>query len=306
MAAARAAAAASTPAAARTATTTVVAPAAPERTPAEERARDRRVFRKIVTYMYVLPALVISLAFNLVPSLILANQDGPAVAVVHPDPVPPPPTPPDPVPPPPPPPPPPEPAPQPARVVRPAPDPAPPPQTAPDPRAAAFIQQTGIDDPVLFSVYRGADTNGDGTLDWHELHAFQKWVYRSCRYEFNNAALPPDQFGAVGGGDCEDFSLYTCGLLTYWGIECYVGVFAPRSNPYGPGSHAVALMVVSNPLIYRSPITIQDGPGITPAARGMTVIPIDYDVIDGFTNATPNPWVLTHVFEARPIYGTYM
>jgi hypothetical protein len=171
----------------------------------------------LVPYLYV--------AFVGVPPVIAAVLEDVTVAArVRPEPVrPDPPLPP-----------PPEPAPQPP--PQPAPTPPPPP---PDPRAVAFVTRTGIDDPILFSVYRGADTNRDGILSWTELQVFQTWVHRSFRYELNTAALAPDRF-------------------------------------------------------------------IAPPARGRTAIPIDYDIVGGFTNATPKPWVLTHVFEQRPIYGTYM
>jgi hypothetical protein len=68
----------------------------------------------------------------------------------------------------------------------------------------------------------------------------------------------------------------------------------------------VALMVVEDPGFYKYTITVADGATIAHPARGRTVIPIDYDVVGGFTRATPNPWVLAGVYEQRPIYGTYM
>lgn len=264
--------------------------------PAGEKPRRRLGAWKILGILYALLVPYVYIVFVGVPPAIAAVLEDVTVAArVRPEPVRPDP-PPLPLPPPPP-----EPAPQPP--PQPAPTPPPPP---PDPRAVAFVTRTGIDDPILFSVYRGADTNRDGILSWTELQAFQTWVYRSFRYELNTTALAPNRFGAVGGGDCEDFALYTCGLLTYWGIECYIGVFAPAGNPFGGGSHAVALMVVEDPGFYKCTITVADGATIAHPARGRTVIPIDYDVVGGFTRATPNPWVLTHVYEQRPIYGTYM
>ncbi|MFP4212355.1 MAG: transglutaminase domain-containing protein, partial [Alkalispirochaeta sp.] len=175
-----------------------------------------------------------------------------------------------------------------------------------DARAVSFTAETAIDDPILLEVYRGADTNGDDRLSWNELEAFQRWVKRRFRYEHNSTALPPDQFGAVGGGDCEDFALYTCGLLAYWGYECYVGVFVPAGQPYSQNAHAVALMVVDDPAWYPVTIDIGDWPHATAPAssRTKTVIPIDYDVVGGFTEATPDPWVLSTVYVATSIYGT--
>jgi len=167
---------------------------------------------------------------------------------------------------------------------------------------------TEIDDPILFEVYRGADTNGDDRLSWSELEAFQRWVYRGFRYEHNGTALAPDRFGAVGGGDCEDFALYTCGLLVFWGYECYIGVFAPPGQPYSRIAHAVALMVVDDPERYPLSIDLSDwySASVPASARKKTVIPIDYDVVGGFTNATPDPWALYTVYEATSIYGTWL
>jgi hypothetical protein len=291
----------------------------------DDKALHRRVFWRIITFMYVLPGVGLYLLFGVVmeePSD--SRRESPSVtplpAVVRPEPEPEPeprPAPPEVVRP--------EPAPQPrpvpARVTPPArtvpspspsppnpsPSPTPPPPSRPaDPRAVAFTDYTGIADPVLFSIYRRADSNRDGTLSWNELEAFQRWVYRSFRYRNNATALAPHEFGVAGGGDCEDFALYTCGLLAYWGYECYIGSFAPVKNRAGGVSHAVALLVVSGPEPYDFTIKLRDADPMPPGARGRHVIPIDYDVVGGFTNATPDPWILRAVYEPTEIYGSYM
>jgi hypothetical protein len=67
-----------------------------------------------------------------------------------------------------------------------------------------------------------ADAGGDGALGWSELASFQAWLDRRYAYRSNEPALRPDEFLAQGGGDC-DWSLFTCGLLRYWGWDPYVG-----------------------------------------------------------------------------------
>jgi hypothetical protein len=171
---------------------------------------------------------------------------------------------------------------------------------------AAFADQTGITDPILNYIYRLADLNGDNRLSWNELQTFQNWVYQNFRYQANTTALAPDDFGVAGGGDCEDFSLYTCGLLSFWGYESYVGVFAPQANPNSFSNHAVALLVVDKPAQFQSPIKLTADHRFPATAHAKTVIPIDYQVLDGFTNATPNPWVLIAVYEPHKIYGATM
>lgn len=202
-------------------------------------------------------------------------------------------------------------------VITPDPDPdpapVPPPSPVPPPprlshRATSFSSNTGIDDRILFQVYEDADTNGDQRLNWSELVAFQRWVYGSFRYQFNDTALRPDQFGVSGGGDCEDYSLYTCGLLQYWGIECYVGVFADAPS-VSANSHAVALVPVG--LFPDTPATvitihIDSTYHSASTAVGRTVIPIDYDAVGHFTNATPNPRYLIRVYVPKDIYGWRM
>ncbi len=268
--------------------------------PTTEKSLHRRFFRKILVRMYLLPGFGLYVLFGGVmeenPGT--ARPDTGTVTVVRP-----------------------EPSPQKAIPVPPRtspvsrpesvpqrqstqPSPIPPP--AVDTRAVVFTNHSGIDDSVLLSIYRRADRDGDGRLSRSELEYFQGWVYRSFRYEENGAALAPDRFGAVGGGDCEDFALYTCGLLAYWGYECYVGGFSPVGKPFGRGSHGVALLVVHDAGPQDVTIKLNDASSIPPAARGKTVIPIDYDVVGGFTNATPDPWMLVAVYEPTEIYGSNM
>jgi len=113
-----------------------------------------------------------------------------------------------------------------------------------------------------------------------ELEAFQAKLDREFRYLNNETALRPDQFVAQGGGDCEDWALMACGLLRYWGWECYIGCYAP---PGGQEAHAVWCAPAAAP------------PG--------QYVPVDYEVVGGLSEATGRHYRLTRLFEPEELYG---
>jgi len=82
-------------------------------------------------------------------------------------------------------------------------------------RLPRFVEALGFFDPDLAGRYLDADLNGSGRLSFEELRVFQQQTYRNFRYEENGLALRPDKFLAIGGGDGEDFALYSAGLLRY-------------------------------------------------------------------------------------------
>lgn len=84
-------------------------------------------------------------------------------------------------------------------------------------RLPRFVEAMGFFNPDLACRYLDADLNGSGRLSFDELRAFQERTYRDFRYETNELALRPDEFLAAGGGDCEDFALYTPEKA--WGLE---------------------------------------------------------------------------------------
>ena len=89
---------------------------------------------------------------------------------------------------------------------------------------------TGIAESELETLYERADTDGNGCLAWAELSSFQARLARTYAYLSNEPALRPDQFMRSGGGDCEDWALFTCGLLRYWGWDPWVGSFGPGGS----------------------------------------------------------------------------
>jgi hypothetical protein len=164
---------------------------------------------------------------------------------------------------------------------------------------------TGIADPALIHKYLAADLDGSGKLSFTELEAFQKATYRNFSYIDNDYALRPDLFLAAGGGDCEDFALYTAGLLRFWGWEPYIASFAPSSHGIG---HAVCLSFEegSIPAAYSyytlSSWTTMDGAALKPGRY----IAIDYDIVGGLTNAVGKSWKLRSVYRPEAIYGMEM
>lgn len=159
---------------------------------------------------------------------------------------------------------------------------------------ALTAERTGIEATSLAVMYAAADQNENGTLDWGEIERFQTQLMESKRYQHNDTALRPDHFWSAGGGDCEDFALFTCGLLAFWGYECVIGSFRGPSEHIG---HAVALVPTTNPPSRFVTATLPDG---------RTAVPIDYHVVGGFSNATHPNATLRTVWEPTTLYGVVM
>ena len=190
--------------------------------------------------------------------------------------------------------------PAPAVVLKPKPVPE---KKEPD-RAGPFRTATGVYDPTLEATYAEADLDASGSLSWSELAAFQMGLKAHYRYLSNDVALRPDQFVAQGGGDCDDWALFACGLLRYWGWETYVGSFAPPDQGNG---HALCLVRLDETPSRFTYYTVPEGCVLSsgPVAAGYYV-PIDYDVVGGITNAMGKNWKLRSVYVPEAIYGDAM
>jgi hypothetical protein len=166
---------------------------------------------------------------------------------------------------------------------------------APGPPAAASYP------PALRRRYAAADDNGDGRLSWDELSVFQSRLVQDIPYASNSRALSPEAFLAAGSGDCEDFALFTCGLLAYWGIECYLGSLAPKSGGTG---HAVALLPVPDVPEGFAFFRIQGSRSASgePIPSG-TYVPIDYEYVGGLSDAAGKGWVLRWIRVPGELYG---
>jgi hypothetical protein len=162
-------------------------------------------------------------------------------------------------------------------------------------RVPAFEEATGIHDADLISRYLEADLDGSGKLSWDELSAFQKKTYKEFRYESNDVALRPDEFLHAGGGDCDDFALYSAGLLRFWGWEPYLGCLSPGRGKEG---HAICLSYeegsFSSSFTYfdLTAGSTEDG---SPLKCGRYV-PIDYDCVGALSNAAGKCWKLVEIF----------
>ncbi|MFW6180494.1 MAG: WYL domain-containing protein [Spirochaetota bacterium] len=107
-------------------------------------------------------------------------------------------------------------------------------RSTPDHGPAGLRMETEGRTPA--DLYDRADLDGDGALCWTEIRAFQNRVVYTFEYQENRTALFPEEFLRNGGGDCEDFALFTAGLLAHWGYTAYLGLIH-RADRY----HAVAL-----------------------------------------------------------------
>ncbi len=172
-------------------------------------------------------------------------------------------------------------------------------------RIPAFIHITGISDPALIKQYLSADLNGSGRLSFNELEAFQEKTVLAFKYQKNEFALRPDEFIAAGGGDCEDFALYTAGLLRFWGWEPYIGVLRPQN---GSGGHAVCLSYETEPFsenyVYYNlqSWATADGTALKPGSY----VPIDYQYVGSNSNAIEKGWKLKEVYIPEKAWGLQM
>jgi hypothetical protein len=172
-------------------------------------------------------------------------------------------------------------------------------------RLPIFIESTGLFDPELVGRYLDADLNGSGRLSFDELKVFQDRTYRDFRYEPNELALRPDQFLKAGGGDCEDFALYTAGLLRFWGWEPYIASFAGSRTSIG---HAVCFSYEEGafPKGYTyyeiSSWATEDGTALRPGKY----VPIDYDHVGSLSGAVGSGWKLRSVYIPEKAWGLTM
>lgn len=172
-------------------------------------------------------------------------------------------------------------------------------------RIPLFSNMTGLVHPALIRIYLAADLNTSGKLSFDELAVFQKKTYKEFRYENNEFALRPDEFLEVGGGDCEDYALYTAGLLRFWGWEPYLGSFGPSQSGIG---HAVCLSYEEGNLpgnftyFEVASWAADDG---TPLKSGK-YIPIDYDKVGSLSTAVEKGWTLRSIYIPEKAWGLRM
>lgn len=103
-----------------------------------------------------------------------------------------------------------------------------------------FEKITKIKNKKLIKFYVDADKDRNGFLSWKEIGSFQLYINQKFKYKPNNIALRPDEFLKNGGGDCEDWALFTAGLLRFWNYKPYIG-----SLNYKDKYHAITLVKVN-------------------------------------------------------------
>jgi len=172
-------------------------------------------------------------------------------------------------------------------------------------RLPLFVEATGLTDPALIDRYIKADLNASGKLSWDELSAFQKKSYREFRYEANDRALRPDEFLQAGGGDCDDFALYSAGLLRFWGWEPYLGSLAGSRNGVG---HAVCLSFeegsVPGGFTWFDLSSWSSEEGTT--LKNGRYVPIDYDQVGSLSDAVEKGWKLRSIYIPEKAWGLRM
>lgn len=157
-----------------------------------------------------------------------------------------------------------------------------------------FRSITSIDDPHLEDIYVKADKNKDGLLSWKEIEKFQSWLYAHFKYKVNDVVLRPDEFLKNNGGDCDDWSEVTAGLMYFYGYEPYIARFG-RTKIIG---HALCLVKVNTNEIspYYMWYEIEDW-----SIPDGYYVPIDYDRVGGLS-AIDRRWKISNLYDPVTMY----
>lgn len=149
---------------------------------------------------------------------------------------------------------------------------------------------------AVIKFFLTADWNKDGKLSWVEIQNFQYGMKQKFSYKKNKTALTPDEFFKQGGGDCEDWAIFTCKMLQHFGFVAYIACYGRVTV----NKHALCLVKVNGQVpagfmwydFKRS--SIPDG----------KYIPIDYEVVGGLS-AIDRRWKIARICEPEEMYGRY-
>ena len=165
-----------------------------------------------------------------------------------------------------------------------------------------FEKITKIENKKLIKFYVDADKDRNGFLSWKEIGSFQLYINQKFKYKPNNIALRPDEFLKDGGGDCEDWALFTAGLLRFWDYKPYIG-----SLNYKDKYHAITLVKVNKlPFKFRGyKITYAKLNGKDIAPKGIYTF-IDYYRVGRLTRAGGRKPRLINIRIPEKCYGKIM
>jgi len=155
----------------------------------------------------------------------------------------------------------------------------------------------------LAQLYASYGSGSSGEITWDDVERFQRDLMSNTQYIHQPRALHPSEFYASGGGNCVDYSLATADFLGYFGISVVIGGFFAEGDIAG---HAVALVPVERvPEGYTPVVLNRDvhmNGRVFPAG---TYIPIDYQYVGGFSNATSPTARLTMLWHPLDMFGSY-
>jgi len=95
----------------------------------------------------------------------------------------------------------------------------------------------------------------------------------------------------------------SCGLLRYWGWDCYVGRYAPAGGREG---HAVCLVRGEWRPAHYGYVTVDHSLAWESLAPPGEYVPVDYAVVGGVTEAVSRYPRLTHIAQPEELYGLRM
>lgn len=151
----------------------------------------------------------------------------------------------------------------------------------------------------VISIFIRFDLNGSSNISLDELQVFLDYMLTNFSYQANNIALSPSDFLIRRGGDCEDFAIFTSDFLTFWGEDSFVGgLYNARTG------HAIALLKVDIvPKGYQS-IDLNKYTGYREIGIPTGIyIPIDYNYLGTYSNATEMGMVLEKIWISKAIIG---
>jgi len=166
-------------------------------------------------------------------------------------------------------------------------------------RNARFLKYSGYANKQMLDLFELADLDQSGTLSWDELSIFQIRLFKSYSYYSEQHALRPDQFFAIGGGDCKAWSIVTAAFCHYWGYDAYVACFF-----LGNIGHAICFVhgPVDPPISFVSweihGARTVEGNNI-PAG---IYIPVDYDHVGSYSNALIAGMTLDYFLTPEEMY----